>query len=380
MQYYAPWFRQLATSDFVDLEVFYLWDFGIKNARDPDFGVEFSWDVPLCEGYSHRFVKNLSHDPGTHHFRGLDNPSLSRELRAWNPDAVLTIGYNDLSRMRLLATWPSRRIPLIFRGDSHLLGKKHRSCLRKTLLRLIFSRFSAFLSTGSANEAYLRMCGAKPHEIFTAPHAVDNERFKAAATTGLSEARTLRIELGIKNTERIALFAGKLEPKKCPLELLEAYEACRVDNTVLCMVGSGKLESEAHAMADRMKKRVCFLPFQNQTRMPIIYAAADFLVLPSYGGWETWGLAVNEAMACARPAIVSSHVGCAADLIIPEKTGWIFPAGDKRALTACLEHAFHPDTDLRQMGAHAQNHVITTHSYSNTTQGLRQALRYLNLT
>jgi len=40
--------------------------------------------------------------------------------------------------------------------------------------------------------------------------------------------------------------------------------------------------------------------------LPRYLAAADALVLPSDAG-ETWGLVVNEAMACGRPAIVSDR-------------------------------------------------------------------------
>ncbi|MFV9507628.1 MAG: glycosyltransferase, partial [Oscillochloridaceae bacterium umkhey_bin13] len=63
--------------------------------------------------------------------------------------------------------------------------------------------------------------------------------------------------------------------------------------------------------------------------------AADLLVLPSDGS-ETWGLVVNEAMACGLPALVSDQVGCAPDLIIPDQTGTTFPHGDVSALVAQL--------------------------------------------
>ena len=56
IQYYAPWFRQLAARPGLDLRVFYLWDFGVTDQRDPRFGTEVRWDVPLLEGYAHEFV------------------------------------------------------------------------------------------------------------------------------------------------------------------------------------------------------------------------------------------------------------------------------------------------------------------------------------
>jgi len=54
-------------------------------------------------------------------------------------------------------------------------------------------------------------------------------------------------------------------------------------------------------------------------------------VLPSDGG-ETWGLVVNEAMACGSPAIVSDAVGCGPDLIDEGKTGFTFHVGESTQL------------------------------------------------
>jgi glycosyltransferase involved in cell wall biosynthesis len=76
------------------------------------------------------------------------------------------------------------------------------------------------------------------------------------------------------------------------------------------------------------------LPFQNQTRMPVVYRIGDVFVLPSAYG-ETWGLAVNEALACGRPVLVSDRVGCAPELV-SEDCGAVFPWNDLPALTKAL--------------------------------------------
>jgi glycosyltransferase involved in cell wall biosynthesis len=60
--------------------------------------------------------------------------------------------------------------------------------------------------------------------------------------------------------------------------------------------------------------------------MPIAYRLGDIFVLPS-GFGESWGVAVNEALACGRPVIVSDRVGCAAD-VVDASCGWIFHADD----------------------------------------------------
>ena len=49
--------------------------------------------------------------------------------------------------------------------------------------------------------------------------------------------------------------------------------------------------------------------------MPIWYRVANVFCLPSRGPGETWGLAVNEALACGCHVIVSDRVGCAEDVV-----------------------------------------------------------------
>ena len=100
--------------------------------------------------------------------------------------------------------------------------------------------------------------------------------------------------------------------------------------------------------------------------------ASDALVLPSDGG-ETWGLVVNEAMACARPCIVSDKVGCGPDLVIPGKTGSIFPLGDVNALAiSIVELAASPER-LSSMGSEARAR-LRNYSVETAVDGIVQSL------
>ena len=74
-------------------------------------------------------------------------------------------------------------------------------------------------------------------------------------------------------------------------------------------------------------------------RMPVTYRLGDVFVLPSAFD-ETWGLAVNEALACGRPVLVSDKVGCAPDVVSAGVNGEVFRADDwgdfRRALERLL--------------------------------------------
>ncbi len=377
IQYYAPWFALLAADPGLESKVFYLWDFGIAERHDKGFAQSVRWDLPLLEGYPSCFIPNRSPDPGTHHFGGLDNPKLVSVLLAWRPDAVLLFGYPFRSHLRLLLDPRLRRIPIVLRGDSHNLAGEYSwsTGFVAMLRRMLFRRFTAALAVGQANAAYLRAAGIQADRIVLAPHAVDNQRFQAAAPAAEREAQAWRHKLGIDPAAPVVLFAGKFEPKKRPLDLVEAFSRLDHPSAVLVLVGAGALESELrHRAAAQPAGRVWILPFQNQSAMPRVYALADLVVLPSVGAAETWGLCINEAMNLSRPVLVSSHVGCGPDLVIPGRTGWIVPAGDGAALRAALADALSDPARLRRMGVAARKH-IDRFSYSATTAGLHQLLR-----
>jgi glycosyltransferase involved in cell wall biosynthesis len=377
VQYYSPWFQWLAAQRALEFRVFYLWEFGVTAQRDPQFGKTFKWDLDLLSGYDSEFVPNVSRDPGTHHFNGLDNPALPERLAAWQPDALLLFGYNWRSHLRAL-WWARRaRVPVILRGDSHLLGRGGPGLLRRLALGTLFRQFAAFASVGVANRDYFRAFGVPDKKIFFAPHSVDAARFDSGdASTRVAAAR-LRSELGL-DSRRVVLFAGKLHERKQPLELLQAFHAVATRSDALVFVGDGPERARLEELArSRRDREVRFLPFANQTEMPVRYLAADIFALPSRGSYETWGLAVNEAMHLGLPCLVSDLVGCQRDLVTPGETGWVFRADDRAALAQTLRDALRvPREQLEHLG-HAARERVSHYTYAETTAGLLAALASL---
>lgn len=372
IQYYAPWFRHLSRD--LEIKVFYLWDFGVTEQIDHGFGKTIQWDVPLLSGYEYEFVPNTSRKPGTHHFRGLKNPNLKQRIASYDPTAVLFMGYNYESFYRLLSSWTDNRVPLLLRGDSHRLLRRKglTERFRRRFIKKVFKHFSAFLYVGKANQTYYQYHGIPSSKLFFAPHAVDNDYFTSGKDDAEKSASAWRRELGIPPNHAVVMFVGKFEEKKRPRDLLEAFVSANLQDATLLFVGSGALDTELRSLGLK-HPNICFASFQNQSMMPRTYAAADLLVLPSYGPRETWGLAVNEAMCLSRPVIVSDHVGCAQDLVTPHENGLIFRAGDIPDLVTCLRTSLRNRDQLRDWGRRSRE-VIERYNYRETTKGLKEAL------
>jgi glycosyltransferase involved in cell wall biosynthesis len=354
IQYYAPIFQALARSQALQLKVFFTWSQTASEVMvDPGFGRPITWDLPLLEGYEHEFVPNTAARPGTHHFRGLSNPGLIRLLESWGADAILVFGWNLQSHLRVLRYFKNR-IPVFFRGDSTLLdrGALWRTTARRIFLNWVYRHVDVAIAVGSNNRDYFRWCGIPDERIAFAPHAIDTVRFSDADGAHAQRAVQWRRELGIPPAARTLLYAGKLQPKKDPLLLFEAFSRSGAPGH-LVYVGNGALESQLRARAEG-RADVHFLPFQNQQAMPSAYRLGDVFALPSRGPGETWGLALNEAMATGRPVIAGSKVGGARDLVIEAVNGWVFESGNTDQLTAAVVDALTcSEASLGAMGAAA---------------------------
>lgn len=428
IQYYVPVFRLLAKQ--CELKVFYTWgEQGVKEKYDPDFGKTIAWDLLLLDGYDYELLENIAKDPGSHHGKGIINPDIVVKLEAFAPDAILIYGYIYQSHFKVMRHFKGKT-PIWFRGDSTLLDeeKKFKSIAKKFYLKWVYGFVDKAFYVGTHNKAYFEKYGLKEDQLIFAPHAIDNERF---AEDRNAEVEKLRNSLNIRKEDILILFAGKLEPKKNPTLLLEAFIQL-VDKTAqtthqplspyrgemstgqrgaihLLFVGNGVLEEslKSEVKSQKIKEererklsanhyritespnkqineyttneqqstnRIHFLDFQNQTQMPVVYQACDIFCLPSQGPGETWGLAVNEAMAASKAIIASDKVGCEIDLVQNDVNGYSFKSNVSEDLKGKLQQLVSEPNRIAIFG-HQSKELIQNWSFEQQT---KQFLKTLN--
>lgn len=332
IQYNAPLFALLAKEPKIDLMVYYTWgEAALGMKYDPDFKKDIEWDIPLLEGYNYTFIKNTSKDPGSHHFKGIINPTLNQIIEAWKPNIVWVWGWSFDSHLKAIRYF-NRKVPVWFRGDSTLLDEPKGISIKKTIRRIfltwVYRHVDKAFYVGTNNKSYFKKHGLSENQLVYAPHAVDADRFKDFNEFFTNEAKNLKVNLGINDDQKVLLFVGKFEEKKNPFFFIRLLKELENDKFIGIMVGNGILEE---ALIKERPKNVFILPFQNQSRMPIIYRLGDALVVPSRGPGETWGLNINEAIACQITVFASDKCGGSIDLL---DENFIFNSSDSVRLTA----------------------------------------------
>ncbi|MDF1722292.1 MAG: glycosyltransferase family 4 protein [Minwuia sp.] len=353
IQYNAPLFRTLASETDLDIQVFYCWE-GTANSLDHEFNRTVTLDIPLLDGYDWQMVENISDDPGTHHFRGIDNPAMIERITDWAPDAILVYGWAWRTNLAVMRHFHGR-IPVLFRGDSTLISSQQaawKRWLRRPLLTWVYRHIDLALSPGIRNREYLRTMGVPDRRIMTMPHAIDIDRFASTDTAARERARHARQALGIDDTAIVFLFAGKFVYRKQVDVLITAFARAQESAKDIHLVLAGDGPDRAALMQQSAElPNIHFLGFRNQSEMPETYMMADVYVLPSV--FETWGLGVNEALSAGCLAIASDMTGCAPDLLDGKPYGRVFRCGDADRLADAMLDLIRDRSRMEALGAMA---------------------------
>jgi glycosyltransferase involved in cell wall biosynthesis len=343
IQYFAPLFQRLSGLPQIDLKVYFLSDVSLSHYYDTGFGVRVKWDVPLLEGYRYEFLPSLlPFDPQASFWKPLSY-GITRRLRRGSCDALMVHGYAHNATLRAIAAAKMNGIKVLVRGESNLISRRltgPKEWLRDRVLRNLFSIVDGFLAIGTHNREFYRHYGAPERKIFMMPYAVDNEFFQAGAREAQTYREQLRADLGLERHRPVILFASKLQQRKHPDHLLEAYARLSPDGKqeprpYLVFVGEGELRHRIEQrVAELGWKTIKMLGFKNQSELPRYYDLCDVFVLPSRG--EPWGLVINEVMNAGKPVITTDQVGASADLVRDGENGYVVAAGDIEALSKRL--------------------------------------------
>ncbi|PYU54677.1 MAG: hypothetical protein DMG55_30680 [Acidobacteria bacterium] len=366
----GPLFANIQRAGLFDLTVFYLATERITSMIDPELGYSPDWDIPVAEGYRcvpcpRRFLQRMSF---------LYHDCLASEKY----DLVIIPGYARLDT-NLLALAPHRQA-LGMRLDTAPIYPEPRwkSWCKGMVLRRFFHRFAAFHPVGSLAEQFLKGLKVSPSKIFRYPYAVDNAYLAERARHFVKGREQWLQALGIQSKAFVVLGVLKFVPRENPMELLKGFHLFHESfpDSALILVGAGPLQKamEAHLTESKLDGAVRLVGYAKYSELPKWYAISNVFVHPAKK--ESWGVSVNEAMACGLPVVASSSVGSSYDLVHEGVNGYQYLTGDIKALADCLARIASRADRGRELGERSR-HLINAWDFEATMKSLESALHMI---
>ncbi len=147
------------------------------------------------------------------------------------------------------------------------------------------------------------------------------------------------------------LFLGRLSAEKGIGTLLRAWE--RLQEIPLKIRGEGPMASNVDAAARKSGGQIVVVRRPRREELFDLIKGARFLVWPSEGYNETFGLVAIEAFACGVP-VVSSNVGAMGEIVRDGITGLHFRAGDSADLASKVNWAWTHEDEMEAIGKRAR--------------------------
>jgi glycosyltransferase involved in cell wall biosynthesis len=197
-------------------------------------------------------------------------------------------------------------------------------------------------------------------------------------TTHFSEDQksSLKQDLGIKSSDFVFIFVGRIVSDKGINELISAFSEIQEYKTDLKLLLVGPYEQELDPLKEETlnqintNKSIFSVGYQDEVRP--YFAISDCLVFPSYR--EGFPNVVMQAGAMGLPCIVSDINGCN-EIIEDAKNGYIIPVRDKEAVKETLIRILDNKEEYSKMQQNAREMIVSRFDQKTMWESILQEYR-----
>ncbi len=236
------------------------------------------------------------------------------------------------------------------------------------LTRHIYRHADAVVAYGEHARRFVAGIRGRDDDVFVAPQSVEQDLFGARIAP--ERIAAFRASHGLHDGP-LVLYVGRLVPEKGIATLLEAWSLANPAGTLVAIGGGPLADSFAGVRGVRLLGP---LP---RAELPVAYAAAQFVLLPSIPTprfLEPWGLVCNEAMHQGKPVIATTAVGAAAGGLVRDgETGVVVAPGDPAVLARAITRLLADEPLRRRLGDNARN-AVGAFNYDAMAAGFTRAL------
>lgn len=347
--YRIPVFARIGRLPGIALRVFFC------ARREPNR----QWDLPPLD-FDHVFLRERITTVGNKYIH--NNPDVIRELKRFEPDVVVTDGFNPTQLYAFGYAW-WKRLPHVPLTDGTLQSEQALSGVHRLVRRCVYARSDAFLSASAGGQALYESYGIAPQRCFKSYLCIDNELYRRTPEP-VGEKYDL-------------VFCGRMVPEKGPLFAYRtALElSARLDRKVrILFAGAGSEEGKLRVVAGQHPEKVeaHFHGFALQKDLPRLYRSARVFLFPTHA--DVWGVVANEACAAGLPVIVSPYAGVAGELVIDGENGFVCELDAD--LWAARAARLLEDDELWSCFSRRSLELVREYSFDNAAAGVADACRF----
>lgn len=285
-------------------------------------------------------------------------------LRREQPDIIhCHLFYANL--YAALANRGAGRRPLLYTEHS-IWNRRRAMAIMRPFDRWLASQFDAVVAVAEiAKQRFVEWTGYPADRAAVIPNGIAVEDYPPVV-----DIPAQRASWGIPPEEFIFITVGRLAPPKGLPHLLRAARllADAGRRFRLLIVGDGPLRAELEGLAGALKLTPWVTLLGPRSDAPVLMTASDAFVLASE--WEALPMALLEAMACCKPAVVT-RVGAVPEVVRHGEEGLLVPPADPTALTQAMMNLMDmTEEERRHMGLTARRRVEEAYHIRHTAARL----------
>ncbi len=335
---------------------------------------EYPWDDRIANRESKSSYNQYRLPISPNPERGWRGPKLKKKIEAVlteiNPDVIVTTGWADAEYHAALLWARKRKIPCVVISDSTESDFK-RFWIMEWTKNKILKNYSSAIVAGKRSQDYIEKLDMPSDRIFEAWDVVDNDYFKRTAVK-LKNDPELKDKYLLP--DNFGLCVARFIPEKNLFKLIDVFHDYIHKNETdinLIIAGNGLLEDnlKTYTKEKGLGTRVYFPGFISYDEIPFFYGNAKWVILPSIK--DTWGLVINEALACELPVIVSDKCGCSVDLVQDGMNGYIVDPLDDHQIAEAIRKIETGNIKKSDSGSLT---IIDSYDLDSFTEGLKNSV------
>ncbi len=289
-----------------------------------------------------------------------------REMRKHRPDAVILRWGRYLSALLLCRMM---KIPILVELNGPILEEQFAPKAERFRWLPFWQRFektvlklpSHIMVVSEPLREYYIKCGIPEEKISVLPNGVDTARFHPA-----NDGRNIREKLNLQD-KTVVGFSGHFAPWHGLDFLIEAMQEVMRSRKDIVLLLTGQRNTRVDL--PELPENTIITGLVPHEEMPDYLAAVDIFVAP-YPQIDLFyfsPLKIFEAMSAGK-AVLASAQGQICELIEPEQSGLLYPAGDRKIFLQHLYRLIDDAAFRKYLGENARRRMEEHYTWEHNAQ------------